>query len=37
MKKKSEAGDRLEKRLRTLKTISEAIVTNRAGEEIGGD
>jgi hypothetical protein len=37
MKKKSEAGDRLEKLLRTLQTIPEAIVTDGAGEEIGGD
>jgi hypothetical protein len=37
MKKKLEAGDRLEKLLRTLQTIPEAIVTNGAGEEIGGD
>jgi hypothetical protein len=36
MKKKSEAGDRLEKLLRTLQTIPEAIVTDGAGEEIGG-
>jgi hypothetical protein len=37
MKRKSEAGDRLEKLLRTLQTIPEAIVTDGAGEEIGGD
>jgi hypothetical protein len=37
MKKKSEAGDRLEKLLRTLQAIPEAIVTDGAGEEIGGD
>jgi hypothetical protein len=37
MKKKSEAGDRLEKLLRTLQTIPEAIVTDGAGEETGGD
>jgi hypothetical protein len=37
MKKKSEAGDRLEKLLRTLLTIPEAIVTNGAGEETGSD
>jgi hypothetical protein len=37
MKKKSEAGDRLEKLLRTLQMIPEAIVTDGAGEEIGGD
>jgi hypothetical protein len=37
MKKKSEAGDRLEKLIRTLQTILEAIVTDGAGEEIGGD
>jgi hypothetical protein len=36
MKKKSEAGDRLKKLLRTLQTIPEAIVTDGAGEEIGG-
>jgi hypothetical protein len=37
MKRKSEAGDRLEKLLRTLQTIPEATVTDGAGEEIGGD
>jgi hypothetical protein len=37
MKKKLEAGDRLEKLLRTLQTIPEVIVTDGAGEEIGGD
>jgi transposase len=37
MKKKSEAGDQLEKLLRTLQTIPEAIVTDGAGEEIRGD
>jgi hypothetical protein len=37
MKKKSEAGDRLEKLLTTLQTIPEAIVTDGAGEEIGGN
>jgi hypothetical protein len=37
MKKKSEARDQLEKLLRTLQTIPEAIVTDEAGEEIGGD
>jgi transposase len=37
MKKKSEAGDWLEKLLRTLQTIPEAIVTDGASEEIGGD
>jgi hypothetical protein len=37
MKKKSEARDRLEKLLRTLQTIPEALVTDGAGEEIGGD
>jgi hypothetical protein len=37
MKKKSEAGDRLEKLLRTLQTIREAIVTDGSSEEIGGD
>jgi hypothetical protein len=37
MKKKSEAGDRLKKLLRTLQMIPEAIVTDGAGEEIGGD
>jgi hypothetical protein len=36
MKKKLEAGDRLEKLLRTLQTIPEAIVTDGVGEEIGG-
>jgi transposase len=37
MKKKSEAGDRLEKLLRTRQTIPEVIVTDGAGEEIGGN
>jgi hypothetical protein len=37
MKKKSEAGDRLKKLLRTLLTIPEVIVTDGAGKEIGGD
>jgi hypothetical protein len=37
MKRKSEARDRLEKLLRTLQTIPEAIVTDGTGEEIGGD
>jgi hypothetical protein len=37
MKKKSEAGDQLEKLLRTLQTIPEASVTDGAGKEIGGD
>jgi transposase len=37
MKKKLEAGDRLKKLLRTLQTIPEAIVTDGAGEETGGD
>jgi hypothetical protein len=37
MKKKSEAGDRLEKLLRTLQMIPEAIVTDGAGEETRGD
>jgi hypothetical protein len=37
MKKKLEAGDRLEKLLRTLQTIPESIVTDGAGEEIGRD
>jgi transposase len=37
MKKKSEARDRLEKLLRTLQTIPEAIVTDGASEETGGD
>jgi hypothetical protein len=37
MMKKSEAGDRLEKLLRTLQTFPEAIVTDGAGKEIGGD
>jgi transposase len=37
MKKKLEAGGRLEKLLKTLQTIPEAIVTNGAGEETGGD
>jgi hypothetical protein len=37
MKKKSEAGDQLKKFLRTLQTIPEAIVTEGAGEETGGD
>jgi hypothetical protein len=37
MKKKSGAGDRLEKLLRTLQTIPEAIVTDGAGKEIGSD
>jgi transposase len=37
MKKKSEAGDRLEKLLRTLQTIPETIMTDGAAEETGGD
>jgi hypothetical protein len=37
MKKKSEAGDRLEKLLRALQTIPEMIVTDGAAEEPGGD
>jgi hypothetical protein len=37
MKKKSEAGDRLEKLLRTLQMIPETIVTDGAAEETGGD
>jgi hypothetical protein len=37
MKKKSEARDRLEKLLRTLQTIPEALVTDGAGGEIGMD
>jgi hypothetical protein len=36
-KKKSEARDRLEKLLRTLQTIPEAIVTDGAGEETRGE
>jgi hypothetical protein len=37
MKRKSEAWDQLEKLIRTLQTIPEAIVTDGAGEEIGSD
>jgi hypothetical protein len=37
MKKKSEARDRLEKLLRTLQMIPEAIIRDGAGEEISGD
>jgi hypothetical protein len=37
MKKKSEARDRLEKLLRILQRSPEAIITDGAGEEIGGD
>jgi CRISPR/Cas system CMR-associated protein Cmr5 small subunit len=37
MKKKSQAGDHLEKLLRTLQTIPETIVTDGAAEETGGD
>jgi hypothetical protein len=37
MKKKSQAGDHLEKLLRTLQTIPEMIVTDGAAEETGWD